>query len=346
MNVVKATRLKPGSTVGVVSPSSGAPSRFPHIHEAGLNELRGMGLHIKELPHARTDAETLYENPRIRANDVNAAFADPDIDMVLSSIGGDDSVRILPYIDLNTVLSNPKPFMGFSDTTTLLAYFALHGLATLYGPAVMAGFAQLSALPPEFAEHIRHMLFDDTAGYEYHPYAQWCEGYPDWRDPAKVGKVHVLQKNDVGWNWLQGDHAVEGRAWGGCIEVLEMMKGTAYWPAPHFFDGKILFFETSEEVPPVDSVTYMLRNYGMQGAFDHAAAVLFGRPRGYDDEDKARLYEGLVRIITREFGRGDMPIVGNVDFGHTDPQLIVPLGVPLRVDPRERRITLVESALA
>jgi muramoyltetrapeptide carboxypeptidase LdcA involved in peptidoglycan recycling len=330
----------------VVSPSSGAPSRFPHIYQAGLEQLRRMGLRVKELPHARSDPDTLYDNPQLRAQDVNAAFADPDVDMVLASIGGNDSVRILPFIDLNLVLANPKPFMGFSDTSTLLTYTASQGLVTLYGPSVMAGFAQLPALPTEFAEHLRRMLFEDTADYEYAPYPVWCEGYPDWREPEKVGQVNELRENRAGWTWLQGDRPTEGEAWGGCIEVLEMMKGTAYWPASHFFDGKVLFFETSEEVPPVDSVIYMLRNYGMQGVFDRASAVLFGRPRGYDDEAKARLHEGLVRVITREFGRPDMPVVANVDFGHTDPQLILPLGAPLRVDPREKRIRLVESALA
>jgi muramoyltetrapeptide carboxypeptidase LdcA involved in peptidoglycan recycling len=84
----------------------------------------------------------------------------------------------------------------------------------------------------------------------------------------------------------------------------------------------------------------------MQGAFDHAAAVLFGRPMRYSTADKERLDETLLRIIAREFGRTDIPIVSNVDIGHTDPQFIIPLGVPLRVDPVQQRIQLLESALA
>lgn len=346
MKPVKPSRLNPSATVGVVSPSSGAAARFPHIHEAGLAQLRELGLRVKELPHARADGDTLYDNPRLRAEDVNAGFADPDIDMVLSSIGGNDSVRILPYIDLDLILANPKPLMGFSDTTTLLAYLASQGLVTLYGPSVMAGFAQLPALPGEFRKHIRRILFEDTAGYDYVPYPQWCEGYPDWADPANVCKVKELHENTAGWRWLQGDRPAEGDAWGGCIEVLEMMKATPYWPPREYFPNKVLFFETSEEAPPVEAVTYMLRNYGMQGAFDHAAAVLLGRPMGYSTADKERLDDALLRIIAREFGRTDMPIVTNVDIGHTDPQLIIPLGAPLRVDPVQRRIQLLESALA
>jgi muramoyltetrapeptide carboxypeptidase LdcA involved in peptidoglycan recycling len=118
------------------------------------------------------------------------------------------------------VLANPKPFMGFSDTSTLVAYFAAQGLVTLYGPSVMAGFAQLTALPNEFTEHIRRMLFQDTAGYEYAPYSVWCEGYPDWREPENVGKVNELRENRAGWTWLQGDHPTEGEAWGGCTTAL------------------------------------------------------------------------------------------------------------------------------
>ena len=110
--MIKPKRLKTGSTVAIVSPSSGAAARAPHVLERGLNELRSLGLQIREMPNTRADSETLYHNPRIRAEDINAAFADPEIDAVFASIGGDDSVRILPYLDIDLIMAHPKPIMG------------------------------------------------------------------------------------------------------------------------------------------------------------------------------------------------------------------------------------------
>ena len=75
-------------------------------------------------------ADELYKNPKIRADDINAAFADKDVKAVFPSIGGDDSVRLLNYLDLKTIIRNPKVIMGYSDTATLLTYLNQSGLVT------------------------------------------------------------------------------------------------------------------------------------------------------------------------------------------------------------------------
>jgi muramoyltetrapeptide carboxypeptidase LdcA involved in peptidoglycan recycling len=248
--MIKPLRLKPGSTVAVISPSSGSAARFPHIYESGIAALRSdFQLNVVELSHTKADNKTLYANPGLRADDINRAFGDPMIEAIFTSIGGDDSVRILPFVDTATVLANPKPIMGLSDASTFLSYFNSLGLITLYGPSVMAGFAQTNALPDEFRHHIRRVLFEDSTGYEYKPYPQWSEGYPNWKDPENTGKVLNLQTNPDGWRWLQGEGVVTGRIWGGCIEVLEFLKGTRFWPRQDFWPGTVLLLETSEEKP-------------------------------------------------------------------------------------------------
>lgn len=94
--------------------------------------LENLGLTIKEFPSARKDASFLYNNPEFRANDINAAFADPEVKAIISSIGGDDSIRILPYLDKKTIVQNPKIVMGYSDTSTLLTYINQLGLVTFH----------------------------------------------------------------------------------------------------------------------------------------------------------------------------------------------------------------------
>src|SRR6185437_12406555 len=158
----------PGDRVAVLSPSWGGPSLFPHIHDLGVRVLRDhLGLDVVEMPTARADAGFLDEHPEARAADVNTAFADPSIRAIIATIGGDDAVRILPFVDVDLALRNPKVVMGYSDTTTLLAWLNVSGLVTFNGPSVMAGLAQAHALPPSFLEHVRRVLFEGPASYLY-----------------------------------------------------------------------------------------------------------------------------------------------------------------------------------
>ena len=132
---------------------------------------------------------------------------------------------------------------------------------------------------------------------------------------------------------------------GGCIEVLEFLKATPWWPAVEFWDDKILFLETSEEKPEVNNVEYMLRNYGSMGALERLAGLVVGRARAYTPEEKESLYAMLPRVVGFEFNRKDLPIIANVDFGHTDPQFVMPLGVRAEIDGGARQFRLLESAV-
>ena len=294
------------------------------------------------MPNTGAKQSFLHQNPEARAKDVNDAFADDDIRAIITSIGGDDSVRILPHIDLDAILDHPKVLMGFSDATTLLTYLCWNGMTTFYGPSVMAGISQMRNYPAQI-EQMKDILFEGEANYRYQPSRTYSEGYPDWSNEALVGHVG-RKKRSGGWKTLQGEDRARGRLFGGCVEVLEMMKGTAYWPPRSFWDGKILFLETSENMPTPDNVKYMLRNYGMQGILDDISALLMGRPRGYDRVAKRHLAQ-VLRLVADEFGRADMPIITDMDFGHTDPQMVLPLGVMAELDPAGPGLRLLEKAV-
>ena len=340
----KSKRLFPGDTVAVISPSWGGPSVFPHVYENGLAVLREWGLVVKEFPTARMDAEFLRAHPEVRATDVNDAFADPEVRAVFTSIGGDDSVRILPFLDKNIIANNPKILVGYSDTTTLHVFANLAGNVSLYSPSIMSGFSQMKALPEAFSAHLHDMLFDPKPRYEYRPYETYCEGYPNWSDASTVGTVNPMKPTD-GWHWLQGSGVAEGALFGGCLEVLDMMKGTAFWPSREFWKGKTLFLETSEERPTVTHVGDVLRNYGMLGAFDGITGLIISRARDFSDAEKITLEKKIVTVVAGEFDKTDLPIVANFDVGHTDPQLVMPLGVTTEIDCSKKTIALVEPWL-
>lgn len=340
----KPVRLRPGDTVAVLSPSWGGPSVYPSVFDLGLANMRDLlGVEVKEYPTTRMSPEGLHGNPRLRAEDLNAAFADPQVKAIVSSIGGDDSVRLLPYLDTGTMAANPKILMGFSDTTTLLTFANQQGLVTFNGPSVMAGFAQLKTLPPLFGRHIRQMLMEPSAEYAYAPYAERVVEAQCWEAPGYTGEATFAP--NAGWRWLQGDSVVRGLLCGGCIEVLEFIKGTPWWPSADFWQGKILFLETSEEKPTPDQVKYMLRNYGMQGILDRITGLLLARPQFYTMEERETLYKTVVSVVAGEFGRPDLPIIAEMDFGHEAPQSILPLGVMAEIDCIRQNFRLVEACL-
>ena len=341
--VIKPKRLQKGDTLAIVAPSWGGASIFPHIYESGIETLKKLGFKIKEFPSVKSSNEFNYNNPKSRAKDINDAFADRDIKGIITTIGGEDSVRILPYLDKNKIKNNPKFFMGYSDTTTLNTFFNQLGLVSFNGPSIMAGFSQWDSMPKEFKEDIEEFIFNPKQNYNYKQYKTYYEGYPGWSEKKNVGKLKKENKAS-GWNWLQGKTKVRGELFGGCFAVLEMFKGTEFWPKKDFWEGKILFLETSEGKPPADQVKYWLRNYGMLGVFDKISALLIGRARDYSKDEKKELDKYILKVVKEEFGNKNLPIVTNMDFGHTDPQIILPLGIKAEIDCINKKFRLIEKA--
>ena len=341
--MIKPKRLQPGSKIAIISPSSGLPHLFPEIYELGLHQLQQvLSLEVIEMPTARMAPDELYRNPQLRAKDMNECFSNDHIDGILTSIGGYESVRILPFLDTDMIRNHPKFIMGFSDATTFLTYLNQLGMVTFYGPSVMAGIAQMKNLPLEYTEHLKALLFSSSFPYKLFPYPKWTNGYKDWKSIEHLGECREFYDNQHGWSFLQGGSVERGYLWGGCIEVLEFMKSTVYWPNEAFWNDKILFFETSEDKPSPMQVGYMLRNYGMQGIFSKVKGILIGRAKDYTMEEKEKLSEIAVKVIKDEFGAGDLPIVVDLDFGHTDPKWILPIGSQVELNPITREITLLE----
>lgn len=339
----KPARLRKGDNIAIVSPSWGGPSVFPHIYELGLRNLKALGLNPIPFPTARMDADQLYRNPKRRAEDINRAFADPTIQGIIASIGGDDPVRILKYLDLAQIKTSPKLLMGYSDFTPLNTYLNQNGLVTFNGPSIMAGFAQLHNFSPAYQRYTEDYLFSAHESFDLPVFDSYTEGYAPWEDRNNKGRINPLRPND-GLHFIQGKAKVSGPLFGGCADILEMMKGTPFWPQSEFWRHKILFLETSENKPGVEQVRYWLRNYGVMGIYDQLSGLLVGRARGYSAQEKVAFEAMIQQVVRDEFAQTKLAIVCNVDFGHTDPQLILPLGVDIEINPQEKKLTQLNSA--
>jgi len=345
--MIKLKPLKRGSKIAIISPSNGLPYLFGGIFDLGLKNLREkLGFEIVEMPTARMSTEELYRNPKKRADDINEAFRREDIDGIICSIGGYESVRILEFLDTEMILKNPKMIMGFSDATTFLTYLNTLGLITFYGPSVMAGLAQMEYLPEEFEKHLQSIFFEAQYPHALESYNKYTHGYLDWSNEETLGQCKPFTKNNDGFEVLMKSDETnehEGYLWGGCIEVLEFLKGTKYWPTKEFWSNKFLIFETSEDKPEPIRVGEMLRNYGTQGILHQVKGIFIARPMDYNQEEKDQLKKIVHDILTIELDIHDLPVVMNVDFGHTDPIWIMPMGSKVKLDTEKEVLTLVEN---
>ncbi|GGM12258.1 S66 family peptidase [Deinococcus aerophilus] len=332
-------RLPPGSRVAALSLSSGFVTAVMGRYHAGVRQVAAeFGWEVVPAPNALRGPEFLYAHPQARADDLHWALQNPEIHGLLSIIGGDDSVRLLPWLDLDLIRAHPKPFLGFSDSTVTLLAFLRAGVRAYHGPALLTDLAENGGLHPFTVQGLRRTLVEEPRPFELFPAPEWTEHFQDWADDTLQERRRPFVPGD-GWQWLQGDAPAQGHLIGGCLEVLDMLCGTPGWPAPELWNGAVLALETSEDVPTPQQVGYWLRNYAAQGILGRAAGLLLARPRGYTPDRVTELY-GWVRRVLAEAGRGDLPVVANVDFGHTSPQLTLPLGAQVRLDPLARRVTV------
>jgi muramoyltetrapeptide carboxypeptidase LdcA involved in peptidoglycan recycling len=273
------------------------------------------------------------------------AFADPSIKAIISTIGGDDSIRILPYLDLDVIRSNPKIFLGYSDTT--ITHFACFkaGLVSFYGPSIMAGFGENGGLFPYMIDSVRRTLFSSTPAGVVEPNKNgWTVEMLNWAKPENQSQKRHLNPS-VGWQFLQGKGIKRGHLIGGCFEVLDWLRGTSFWPKPMNWEKAILFLETSEDAPSPDAVLYGLRTYAAMGILKKLSGILFARPGGAVPPESFKEYDkAILRVVTEEEGLRDIPVVTNLDFGHTDPMFVIPYGVEAEIDCEEKRFSILESA--
>jgi muramoyltetrapeptide carboxypeptidase LdcA involved in peptidoglycan recycling len=275
-----------------------------------------------------------------------AALSDPSIHGIVSTIGGEDSIRILQHLDLDVIRSNPKVFLGYSDTTVTHFACLKAGLVSFYGPSIMAGFGENGGLFPYMAESVRRTLFSAEPIGAIEPNRDgWTVEHLDWSVTENQERKRALNPSEP-WRFLQGEGIAEGRLVGGCLEVVEFLRGTSVWPDDEVWEGAILFLETSEDAPSEAVLRYTLRSYAAMGILQRLSGILFGRPGGpVPVEDFGKYDKALLQVVATEEGLTGLPIVTRMDFGHTDPMFVLPYGVKARIDCGKRSFAILESAV-
>src|SRR5450756_1544943 len=147
--------LQPGDKVAILSPSWAGPGVFPHVQDLGLRRLRE---HLELEPVEYPTTRKIGATPRERAADVVAAFADPQISAIMASIGGDDQIKVLRYLDPAVVQAKPKAFFGYSDNTNLLVYLWNLGIIGFHGGSTMVHLARPGHIHPTTLESMLSLI--------------------------------------------------------------------------------------------------------------------------------------------------------------------------------------------
>lgn len=343
----KAERLRPGDKVAIVSCSSGMLGEDFAKHKLAIAKKRleeDYHLEMVVMPNALKGIEYLYAHPEARADDLMQAFLDPEIKGIFNAIGGDDSIRLWPYVELDVIRQNPKIFTGFSDTTSVHMMMAKAGVSSYYGASLMNNWSEYVEINPYTRDIFDKIFFHPINRLEIpqSPYFYDDEDEKIWWKEENQNRRTPYHPDPSTYEVLQGEGIVKGRLFGGCLDVMVSLFGTELWPERKFFSDKILFLETSERDMDSLDMRMILRNLMTQGVFDEIQGLLVAKParKSRHDEYKKTLKE----VIGLEAGRPHLPIFYNVNFGHAEPIGVLPYGIEMEMDLDKKKIFLNEKA--
>jgi len=335
-------------TIGIVSLSSGllGEDLVSHQLKLGVERLEAYGLRVKFMPNALRGIAYLKEHPEARAADLIEAFRDPEVDLIMTAIGGDDTYRLLPYLFGHDELKNAltkKPFLGFSDTT--VNHLMLHklGLPSFYGQAFLTEICEPGPEMLPYSRGYFEELIETGRIEEVRPSPVWYEERTSF-GPEQMGVAPVSHENG-GLVLLQGPPVFHGKILGGCICTLfDLFDGGRYpdspalcaeyglFPPAEDWQGKILLLESSEERPSPEKYRAALLHLKNAGVLSAVSGILVGKPQN-------EVYDAEYRAILREVvDDPDKPIVCNLSIGHALPRCILPFGVEAEVDADKQRI--------
>ncbi|HEC2220517.1 TPA: LD-carboxypeptidase [Staphylococcus delphini] len=340
--MIKPHKLKKGDTIAIVSPSSGLAGE-PQIRwrtEQGIANIQALGYRVKVMDNSLNGIAWNFEHPKERAEILTAAFADPEVQAILCTIGGYESVRIIPFLDDEVIRQHPKIFIGYSDITPLHLHMYKLGIASFYGPALLTDFAENVELDAYTVDHLLAVIGDTQP-----------IGAISTSDTVRVfglrwdeDKRHIAREKMPNGDYMHisGQGTVQGQLIGGCFESLDKLRGTPYFPDLDQFKGKILFLETSEvQVDPM-SFEETLRAFGLMGIYDVVAGIVLGRPQNGVHQEA---YHDKLRLIMKEFHQEARPVIGNASFGHNEPKCPLPYGVQATLSADALSLSIDEAAV-
>jgi muramoyltetrapeptide carboxypeptidase len=250
-----------------------------------------------------------------RVNAIHEMLLDKSIDILMAFWGGSNTNQILPFLDYDLIKNNYKPIIGYSDTAALLlAIHKMTGKTTFLGPA---GISFTKPEPLEYSwRYFKKILIDNNPEVIIEDSPEFADDLYFLRKPPE-NESRIIRKTDGKKVFRHGK--VNGQVVAANLQTLLVLAGTKYFP---ILDDKILFIEEAEE-----ENTAMIHRYfthlSQTVNLNRLKAVCIGRmceQSGFNQEDSVEM------ILEDVFNKINIPIIYNLDFGHTDPMFTIPIG--------------------
>jgi len=319
IQIIKPKKLKQGDMVALVAPAS--PQNEDEGICAAIETIESLGFKVKQGANLFHRYGYLAGSDLERAADMNASFADERVDGIITIGGGYGSPRILPFLDMDVIRSNPKVLMGYSDITSLLN--GIHrktGLVTFHGPIGAQTFS-----PYTLAE-FKKVVMNGESGVEIGtpPAFEKAEG--------KVEKTNRLIRIHPG--------KAQGPLAGGNLSLMATLCGTPWMPD---LEGRILFLEeVGESTYRVDR---MLTQLWLTGALQKCAGIVFGKFTNCKTDASWAKQLTVEEILRDRCGDLNIPVLRGLMIGHVEDQTTIPLGCLAELDVEAGTLRLLEAGV-
>jgi muramoyltetrapeptide carboxypeptidase len=307
-------KLRPGSSVRVIAPSRSLAIIPAEARAEADRKLSALGLRVSFGEHVEECDDFVSSSVAARLADLHAAFADPDVDGILTVIGGHNSNQLLAGIDYRLVAAHPKVLCGFSDITALSnALYTRAGLVGYSGPHY-SSFGMKHHFGYTEAGFVACVMNND-------PF--WLTPSPTWSDDEwYLDQENRRLETGTDW-WVLQEGEAAGTIVGGNLCTLNLLLGTPYLPS---LDGAVVFAEDDDRVRPWD-VDRDLVSLLQQPAFGGVTGLVIGRFQRATGMTR----ELLTQIVASKRELAGLPVIANVDFGHTTPTVTYPIGGTVEV---------------
>ncbi len=313
--IIKPKQLKPGDTIGLVTPAS--PIDEERL-EKTIKNIEGLGFKL-EFNRKRLLAKEGYLAGKdiVRADELNRMFANPEIDGIWCVRGGYGVARLLNMLNYQVIKENPKVLIGFSDITALhQAIFKKTGLVCFHGPAGASDFTDYTQ------KHIQNVITNVQNTYK-----------------IEYANDNLNLEDELYQPYTIVEGKAQGRLIGGNLTLAASLVGTPYDIS---YDGRLVFLEDIDEKPY--RIDRMLTQMLLAGKFNQVKGIILGVFKGCSPQDVTNSWT-LREIFEDRFQHLNIPIIYGMSFGHISNQFTLPLGIEAELNTTEKTLTLLESTV-
>ncbi|MBS7576065.1 MULTISPECIES: S66 peptidase family protein [unclassified Enterococcus] len=323
MEKIFPSKLRIGDEIRIISPSSSIES------VGGFNDNISAQKYLEKMGFKISFGSNILENDQLfsssiqaRLDDLHQAFMDKNVKAIMTTTGGFNSNELLPHINWQIIQNNPKIFVGYSDITSLHnAIRARTGLVTYYGPA----YASFKMKELQKYQSTAWLKAVTSTSFSLTPSEYWSSDA--WYD-STVDRIFLPN------NWqVYSEGKVEGEVTGGNIQTYCLQAGTIYFPK---VKNPIIFIEQSEGGTILEFSRELSQI--LQIHSDLSGLVIGRFPKANE-----MTTDTLIIILNKFPALKFIPVIHDVDFGHTQPIFTFPLGGKVKINTENKEIKILEG---